>query len=624
MLARLLFVAACTLAVSGALSAQTTFTVTTTANDGPGSLRQAILDANANAGADVIAFAIPGDGPHTIQPFPALPAVLDPVTIDALTQPGADCSTWPATLQVELDGSQAPANSSGLLLLTDDSRVQGLVINRFTNRGIDLRRGGGHTIACNYIGTDPSGTVDLGNGFLGILVDGASGTTIGGTEPGTRNLISGNGLDGIAVSNGATGVVIQGNYIGSDVTGLLPLGNDFQGVVVFSGPTTVGGPTEAARNVIVDNGLFGVGLQDSDGSLVQGNYIGIGADGQTPLGTRRDSGSGTGVFIQRASDNRVLGNVISSNADDGVAIRDGSARNVVQGNLIGTDATGTLDRGNADDGVDTGDDTQDNVIGGLGAGEGNTIAFSREAGIELEGTRNAILGNRVYGNEELGIDLGNDGVTPNDAGDADEGANRLQNTPDLTGATGDGASTLTVRYTVDTALANAAYPLTVAFFLADADGEEGQVFLGTDTYAAAQTSREVAFNPAQVVPAGSRLVATATDGDGHTSEFSASVAVMGSVASEEEAVPGALALDLAGPNPFRRATTLALTMTETDWARVAVYDMLGRRVAVLHDGPLTVGTHRLALEADALSAGVYVVRAAVRGAVVTRALTVVR
>ncbi|MEL6611960.1 MAG: hypothetical protein AAFQ53_07685, partial [Bacteroidota bacterium] len=128
MLARFLVATALLLATSVALSAQTTFTVTTTANDGPGSLRQAILDANANAGADVIAFAIPGAGPHTIQVQTALPAIADAATIDGLTQPGADCSAWPATLVVEIDGSAAPADANGFVLAGDEVQLRGLVV----------------------------------------------------------------------------------------------------------------------------------------------------------------------------------------------------------------------------------------------------------------------------------------------------------------------------------------------------------------------------------------------------------------------------------------------------------------------------------------------------------------
>src|ERR1051326_6170076 len=174
-----------------------TFTVTNTDPSGPGSLAQAIFDANANPGADTIAFNIPGSGLHTIAPIGPLPTITDPVTIDGYTQPGAKANTLAlgsdAVLQIQLSG--AVANSAaGLLISAGNSTVRGLVINRFNFYGIYLQTNGGNVVAGNYIGTDATGTGSFAapNNGSGVFMNSAN-NTIGGLTPADRNLISGNG-----------------------------------------------------------------------------------------------------------------------------------------------------------------------------------------------------------------------------------------------------------------------------------------------------------------------------------------------------------------------------------------------------------------------------------------------
>ncbi len=186
-----------------------TFIVLNTNDGGADSLRQAILDANASAGIrDTIAFNIPGAGVHTIRPLTALPTITDPVTIDGTTQPGSG-----GTPAIELDGSAATPGSDGLVITAGGSTVRGLIINRFraTNAdgsgdgglGIILRTLGGNTIAGDYIGTDPTGTItdpdgtpgnadDLGNRGIGLFIDGSPDNTIGGTTAADRDLFAGN------------------------------------------------------------------------------------------------------------------------------------------------------------------------------------------------------------------------------------------------------------------------------------------------------------------------------------------------------------------------------------------------------------------------------------------------
>ncbi len=188
-----------------------TFPVTNTNDSGAGSLRQAILDANANAGPDVIAFNIPGSGVHTIAPLTGLPTITDSVVIDGYTQPGASPNTDPngfnGTLLIELDGENA-GPSSGLHVVAGNSTVRGLVVNRFIlsgandpeGNGIFLESLGGNHIEGNFFGTDPSGTLARPNTNAGIFVR-SPNNTIGGASPGARNVFSGNApFDGVYVS----------------------------------------------------------------------------------------------------------------------------------------------------------------------------------------------------------------------------------------------------------------------------------------------------------------------------------------------------------------------------------------------------------------------------------------
>src|SRR5262245_19267572 len=161
---------ACVLAATAAHAV--TFTVTTTADDGAGSLRQAIVDANADTDPDVIAFAI-GVDPPAIALTSALPTITNPVTIDGTTQSG-----FAGAPLVEIDGASVPAPASGLVITASNSTVRGLVIERFAANGvtggvaIELLGGTGNTIEGNYLGLDVGGTLNHGNARYGVLCDG--------------------------------------------------------------------------------------------------------------------------------------------------------------------------------------------------------------------------------------------------------------------------------------------------------------------------------------------------------------------------------------------------------------------------------------------------------------------
>src|SRR5829696_5031243 len=295
---------------AGEARASTTFTVTNTNDNGPGSLRQAILDANATSGADAIEFDIPGTGVHTIVPATQLPTITGPVTINGYSQPGAQPNQKAvgsdAVLTIELNGAEA-MGAEGLEIGASNSTVKGLVINNWHYAGVRIDGSGatGNRIAGNFIGTDASGAKDLGNAQSGVFIYGSPNNTIGGTTTGKRNVISANGYNGVNIYlPDSTGNKVAGNYVGTDKNGAATLGNDDQGIrIVYASNNTVGGTIAAARNVI--------------------------------------SGNANGVVIESVAgystaDNRVLRNVISRNDETGVVVNggDGNMGNRVLSNSI--------------------------------------------------------------------------------------------------------------------------------------------------------------------------------------------------------------------------------------------------------------------------------------------------
>ncbi|RKG89496.1 right-handed parallel beta-helix repeat-containing protein [Corallococcus terminator] len=317
-----------------------TFTVTSTADSGAGSLRTALTSANAAAGADTIAFNIPGAGIRTIVVLSALPTVTDTVTIDGTTQPG-----YAGVPVVELDG--IVSGSSAFRFASSGNTLQGLTINRFS-AGVLLVGSGGNTIQGCYIGTDATGVLARGNG-VGITVS-SSNNTLGGVTAGARNVISGNTGDGIVVTAGASGNLILGNFIGTTAAGTTPLGNGDAGIHLIGGPlTVVGGAVTGAGNVIAGNGSHGVYLENGAGfATLYGNSIGTNPTGTLPLGN-----AGSGVFIEDTSDTRVGGvatgqaNRIAYNGAPGVVVIGAtSLRNTVRGNSSNQNIGRGIDLGN--------------------------------------------------------------------------------------------------------------------------------------------------------------------------------------------------------------------------------------------------------------------------------------
>ncbi len=276
--------------LSASLAAAATYTVTNTADSGAGSLRQAILDANANAGADTIAFDIPGAGVHTISPVTALPSITEQATIDGYTQPGASANTLPlaqgtnAVILIELDGQGAAQGPAGLFLSAAGTVVRGLSIAHWTSEiSVDHPN---CVIAGNFLGIDAAGTAHpnpdhySGTGVT-LIYSGTTGTQVGGPNPADRNVISGN-VCGINASQ--AGTVIQGNLVGTDVSGTRAIPNTGGGVSLTNAGV-VGGPGSNDGNVIAANG--NQQLTVAGGAIVQGNFIGTDATGTLDLGQLR-------------------------------------------------------------------------------------------------------------------------------------------------------------------------------------------------------------------------------------------------------------------------------------------------------------------------------------------------
>jgi len=323
----------------------------------------------------------------------------------------------------------------------------------------------------NLIGTS-NGTTDNGNSGAGVVLTNTIGVNIGDTGGTTRNIISGNNNDGITISgSGAVTNSVFGNFIGVDESGGVALGNSASGVALLNG---------AGQTV---------------------NFI-------------NTSPNKIGIPSQR--------NIISAN-NFGVFIADGgTSNNWVKNNVIGSNGGGNGDLGNAADGVWIGAGASNNEIGGTAANEDNLIAFNN-SGIRIEGgNRNKLRRNRMFANDNLGIDLGAFGVTANDTGDGDSGANELQNFPIITYAMVT-SSTVRLKGSLNSV---ASKPFVIEFFGNDtADTSfngEGRNYLGevtVNTNGSGNATFDVTFNVSSATT--SQFVsATATDENGNTSEFS--------------------------------------------------------------------------------------------------------
>ncbi len=248
-----------------------TIIASSTADSGPGTLRQALLDANDAEGANVIEFAFPGGPPYVIRLLSPLPPIGDAVTIDGWSQ-----LEFRGEPVIEIDGTNAvpptPAGErAGLVLAAASTTVRGLVINGFVT-GIRAGGAGGHVIQGNLVGLTPSGAATTSNSADGIVIL-SPNNLIGGPAAEARNVISRNGGHGIVLESPlATGNVIEGNFIGTGLDGITPAGNALAGVAIRDGAS---GNTIGPGNVIAHNGGNGVLVESTAGAgnAIRGNII---------------------------------------------------------------------------------------------------------------------------------------------------------------------------------------------------------------------------------------------------------------------------------------------------------------------------------------------------------------
>jgi hypothetical protein len=405
-----------------ASSSGATFTVTNTNDSGAGSLRQAILDANGNPGLDAIHFAIPGSGVQTITISTTLDAITDPVVIDGYTQPGASPNTFAvgdnAVILIKIDGgSSNPV--LGFALGSDGSTLRGVsIVQAFNGGTMTFFQGGNNTIAGNFLGVAPDG-VTLG-GFQGAIDIQGGNNTVGGTQPADRNVFASNNSD-LILADG-NGTVIQGNYFNVNAAGTAGLGNGRSGVnVEFGTGVTIGGSAPGAANVIGTWLVRAIQIGEAcacttDTISIQGNLVGTDATGTVGI----SSGTNDAISVGRASNVTIVGNVITNRTGIGIDLsgsNSGVSGVTIQGNKIGTDVTGALPLPNGACGIHIADSNGvvTGTIGGPGVGEGNVIAYSGANGISVDGNAGpfTIVGNSMFRNGRLGIALGGIGCSAN-------------------------------------------------------------------------------------------------------------------------------------------------------------------------------------------------------------------
>ena len=464
-----------------------TFVVSNANDSGAGSLRQAIIEANANAPfADTIAFSLPS--PFRITPATSLPAISDTINIDGTTLPG-----FGGANRVWVDGAGMPGAGFIVNVGAAGSTIRGLAITGFVAHGIRLLADG-NTIASNLIGVAPGGApapngegiwvdgtknnmiggvtvadrnVISGNNGHGILIAGGAGATgnkvfnnyigtsgngldaraNGGNgvyvvapstigAPGMGNVIAGNGQNGIGIDNADSGSTIQGNFIGVDALGTGALANALNGIQISdAGFSVIGGTVAGARNIISGNVQAGILLiADAGATTIQGNCIGLKVDGSGVLGN-----GGDGILADNSPAAMIGGttlaarNVISGNGGNGVRLNDSSNSDVI-GNYIGTDPAGTIDFGNLLNGVFV-DETSNSRIGGTAAGAGNLISGNDEYGvlIDIDAGTNTVAGNVIGTNAAGTVQLHNGHNDPVIIGDLTHGGIRVDGFNNLIG-----------------------------------------------------------------------------------------------------------------------------------------------------------------------------------------------
>ncbi|MCB9297200.1 MAG: T9SS type A sorting domain-containing protein [Lewinellaceae bacterium] len=536
-----------------------TYTVINANDNGPGSLRQAIIQANNMPTSDIIVFNIPGAGLHEINLLSPLPAITNEVDLFGYSQMGAfpPGASSPAIIKIALNGAAAGPGASGFSITGNSSYISGLAIYGF-DTGIIIN-GNGNVVAGCHIGLDATGMNPAGNAFDGIVITGQQ-NRIGGSVHAQRNVIAGN-FNGISVFPFAPANRIEGNYIGTVATGNTTVANNgFDGISVSSDNNVI------VNNVIVGHSsnnvlimLWASGFPFPNGNLIRGNRIGHYADGSFSS----FASNCQGVSINNARNTTITENIIFGNGCQGVLISGGAA------------------------------------------------------------TGNLVSNNSIYGNAQLAINLGLDGVTPNDPGDADAGPNGLQNFPVLQSARANPAKTK-VKGFIDTPNPRTVRLEFYANPAAHPSGHgDGEILIGT---VQPKNNGKIRANLPAVTP-GTFISAIAIDRENNTSEFSLSIEVTGPGGGSARPSPGnpqAVAFSEGSeegleagvfPNPFSGETTIAYHLPEGQPVHISVFHSNGQLVRVLQNGFQAAGSHQVQFNAQGLPAGMYCYRLVTGGEV---------
>ena len=372
-------------------SSATIFTVTNLTDGSPGSLRSQINAANASPGNDTIQFAVAG----AINLFAPMTAITGPVFIDGTSAPGYVACGQP---QIALDGSSAgAANGIQLLSGASGSTIAALNVRNFNLNGIQFIDSDDNRIQGCFIGTTQDGNSAASNGQNGIQMElGSDFNLIGGPAACNGNVLSGNNGQGIAL-NGCNFNTVSGNLIGLNATGTAAVGNNSIGLFLVNGSNSnvIGGSALLERNVIANNGNGlagnGVDINGCSNNTFLNNHIGVNPTGTVAMGNAEN-----GMALFNAPNTTIRNNVISNHNFHAIVLNGGSNNIDIFGNVIGTNAAGTVAMGNDDSGVIVINSSTVN-IGGTNPGEGNLLSGSiSEYGVFVIGSSNVnILGNRI-------------------------------------------------------------------------------------------------------------------------------------------------------------------------------------------------------------------------------------
>lgn len=583
-----------------------TYIVTNTYDAGSGSLRQAILDADNHIGQDSIVFNIPTSdinynsttGVWTIKPTSELPVIISDSTIlDGTTQTANHGDTNPNGPEIEIDGTNV--NGNGFTIFGLNNKIKGLIINRFSENGVliegySARR---NTIAGNYIGTNANGTSALPNNTGIRIYNGAQFNVVGGSTIEERNIISGNNWYGITIRSNCDNNEVIGNYIGSDVNGEVPLGNELGGIIIQfnSNGNRIGGSSEAEKNLIVGstyvgNVLHGNGITiwESNYNIIIGNYIGTNKEGAVSLGNRSN-----GISMYDSQNNIIggmmngEGNIISGNYGKGILIRPSlSMHNAIICNYIGTDTTGQKIIRNKYEGIRLDYGANNNIVG-----PGNVIKYNGSVGIRVKHettinntikqnfiTENSNEGIRLeYGAKDNVIGPGNVIKSNGSSGivvchDTTIRNTILQNSItenyDLGILNEDGGNEMltppTINASTNAFIAGTVCPGCIVEIFSDAY-DEGAIYEGSVNADAYGNFEWIG------AATGPFITTTATDSAGNTSQFSSQYSI-----NIEENI-----LYQNFPNPFINATEIKYVLSENEHITLRIFDLQGRNILTL-------------------------------------------